>query len=120
MENNNKPPLIHPKVGERGMNDLHYSAYASDLEGIIYSLNEGIDINSVDDTGYTALHWLCDMAASGPSPSPRLEVLEFLLKNGADPDIKTKHGETAISLALSASGVGYELAERLKQEAKKL
>ncbi len=56
-------------------------------------LDFGLEINAVDNDGRTALF----KAASKINPSQSAKVFEHLLANGADPNIKTKSGETVIS-----------------------
>lgn len=55
-------------------------------------VKHGFDINGVNDEGTTAL-----MAAAGIWFRP--DMVEFLLKNGASPDVKDMAGDGALSLA---------------------
>jgi len=107
-----KPKLFSPGVGKQGMTDLHYAAYCGDLESLIRSLETGSDVNALDTyRGYTPLHWLADMAATG---GPRLEMLKALVKHGANLNIQTPDGTTALMLAREAgSKAGDELAAEL-------
>ena len=59
-----RPALWSPKLGERGMNELHYAAYCQHVEGVKYWVDAGLDVNQKDETGYTPLAWCIDMAAS--------------------------------------------------------
>ncbi len=56
-------------------------------------LKNGLDINAVDGEGRSVLF----KAASKINPSQSAKIFEHLLANGADPNIKTKSGETVIS-----------------------
>ncbi len=99
-----KPTLFTPAVGARGMTTLHFAAYAGDLEAMEKALAAGLDPNARDDyRGYTALHWLADMSATG---GPRLEMLDLLLAHGADLALVSATGETAVSLARAAASRG--------------
>lgn len=99
-----KPTLFTPAVGARGMTTLHFAAYAGDLEAMEKALAAGLDPNARDDyRGYTALHWLADMSATG---GPRTEMLDLLLEHGADLDLVSATGETALSLARAAGAHG--------------
>jgi ankyrin repeat protein len=107
-----KPQLFHPGVGKRGMTELRYTACTGDLDGLTRCLNAGMDPNERDDNrGYTAVHWLADMAAAD---GPRVEMLHALVARGADINLKSATGKTALSLAREAgSKKGEELAAAL-------
>jgi Ankyrin repeats (3 copies) len=112
-----KPSLFSPGVGKRGMTDLHHAAYAGDIEGLRRALLAGLDVNAADSyRGYTPLHWLADMAATG---GPRLEMLELLIRSGADINAPALDGTTALVLAREAgSACGDELAAVLEKLAR--
>lgn len=95
------------------MTELHYAAYSGDLEFLINCLESGMPVDSVDTyRSYSALHWLCDMAATG---GPRLEMLDKLLEFDADINLKSNDGRTPLSLAKdSTCPLGDQLAEKLK------
>ncbi|MDB6066070.1 MAG: ankyrin repeat protein [Pedosphaera sp.] len=107
-----KPKLFHPGVGKRGMTELHYAAYCGDLDALLYWLEQGLEVNVTDTyRGYTALHWLADMAAT---QGRRVEMLAVLVEHGADIDMQTPDGTTPLMLARAAgSSAGDELASRL-------
>jgi ankyrin repeat protein len=91
------------------MTELHFAAYSGDLEGLVSALGAGLDPNAPDDyRGYTALHWLADMAATG---GPRLAMLELLVAHGADLDRLSATGQTAVSLARDAESSGGDALE---------
>ena len=50
-----------------------------------------MEVNDVDENGFTALHWAC---ANG-----QLGTVEFLIKNGADVAVAGNQGETPLLLA---------------------
>ncbi len=54
-------------------------------------LRRGADVNAADPQGYTALMYAANLGL--------VEHVETLLAAGADPALRTKQGETAISLA---------------------
>jgi ankyrin repeat protein len=94
------------------MTDLHYAAYCGDLDALLHFLDADLDVNATDTyRGYTPMHWLADMAATG---GPRVEMLRALVRHGADVNIKTPDGTTALMLAREAgSACGDELAAEL-------
>lgn len=101
-----KPTLFRPGPGKRGMTDLHYAAYCGDLDALLRSLEAGLAVNATDTyRGYTPTHWLADMAATG---GPRFEMLRALVRHGADINIKTQDGTTALMLARGVDRLGSE------------
>ena len=112
MTDDAKPTLFSPGVGKRGMTQLHFDAYCGNLEGLIWCLENGFEVNATDNyRGYTATHWLADMAAAG---GPRVEMLRALVAHGADLNLKSSSDATAFSLARDAgSDCGDELAAEL-------
>ena len=107
-----KPTLFSPGVGKRGMTQLHYDAYCGNLDGLVWCLENGFEVNATDNyCGYTATHWLADMAAVD---GPRVEMLRALVAHGADLNLKSANGQTALTLARRAgSDLGNELAAEL-------
>jgi ankyrin repeat protein len=74
--------------------DLNDVIELNAINTIARLLEEGADINDVDDFGRTALH----KAAHGGY----VKLTGFLLKHGADREIKDKSGYTALYYALAA------------------
>lgn len=110
-----KPTLFHPGVGKKGMNELHYAAYCGDMIGLMHYLDAGLDPNVKDEyRGYTAMHWLADMAATG---GPRVQMLRLLNARGADINARSNDGETVLTLARAS---GSALGEALEAELLKL
>ncbi len=101
---NSKPTIFSPGPGKRGMTELHYAAYCSDSDALLHFLEAGLAVNATDTyRGYTPTLWLADMAATG---GPRVEMLRALVKHGADINIKTPDGTTALMLAREAGSAG--------------
>ena len=48
MNNDTKPKLFSPGVGKRGMTQLHYDAYCDNLEGLLWCLEKGFEVNVTD------------------------------------------------------------------------
>ncbi len=112
MNEPSKPTLFSPGIGKRGMTQLHYDAYCGNLEGLVWCLENGFKVNTTDNyRGYTPTHWLADMAAVD---GPRVEMLRALVAHGADLNLKSANGQTALMLARdSGSNGGDELAAEL-------
>lgn len=112
MSTDSKPTLFTPGIGKRGMNELHYAAYSGDQNELESWLKIGLNPNIKDNyRGYSALHWLADMAAIG---GPRTQMLRLLVAHGADVNLIADNGETAISLAnASGSSAGEMLVKDL-------
>ena len=108
MTDSPKPSLFRPVVGQRGITQLHWAAYCGDIEEAHAALSLGCDVNAVDlYRGYTPLHWLADMAATG---GDRMEVLELLVRHGAAINVRSSTDMTALGLARES---GSELGDRL-------
>lgn len=73
------------------MAELQYWAEIGNLGKVKIALNNGAEINAVDEYGYTALH---SAAENG-----HLEVVKLLVEQGADVNIRTQDGKTAAELA---------------------
>jgi len=97
------------------MTQLHYDAYCGNLEGLQWCLAEDFDVNAKDEyRGYTALHWLADLAATG---GPRVEMLHALVDHKADINAVSFNHETPLTLAEAS---GSECGEKLAAELIKL
>ena len=107
-----KPVLFSPGPGKRGMTELHFAAYCGDQDELVRCLAAGMDPNKKDEyRGYTPLHWLADMAATG---GPRIEMLSILAKCGVDLDSQTFDGDTTLMLACrSGSYCGNDMVPAL-------
>ena len=114
MADAGKPTLFSPGVGKRGMTQLHYDAYCGNLEGLLWCLENGLDVNATDTyRGYTPTHWLADMAAVA---GPRVEMLRVLASHGADLNARTPDGTTPLMLARRARMPGTNGPEELTAE----
>jgi len=76
---------------------LYLSACMGDLVGIKDLVEQGADINSKDELGWTPLYWAVSMG--------RQEMTEFLISKGALVDIRTKNGRTPLRQAVQAGTV---------------
>ncbi|RDB29264.1 Acyl-CoA-binding domain-containing protein 2 [Hypsizygus marmoreus] len=83
---------IPPPIEETD-ESLHGFAVSNDLSGLSLLLEEQseVDIDVLDEFGYTALHLACDRG--------HLHVVRVLLSKGANPTIKDPDGLSALDLA---------------------
>jgi len=84
--------LLH--LNKKGQSVLHITAHSGAFEALAYLIEQGPMCNLVDlqdENGRTALH---HAAVKGHQ-----DVVSRLMDVGADPHIKTKSGQTAMSLA---------------------
>jgi uncharacterized protein len=81
------------------------------LEAIKICVEQGVDVNAVNDKGETALH--------GAATSGRNEVISYLVEKGAKLDVKDKRGRTPLDIAMGVgerAGAAHEAtAELLKK-----
>jgi hypothetical protein len=100
-----KPAAKELGVGSRG-----------DPREIKEVLKRGADVNSADPRGHTALMYAANLGL--------VDNVKALLAKGADPSLKTRYGETALSLAVgdsSAARAGRrEVVELLKTHLAKM
>ncbi len=77
---------------------LHRSCDGGDLETVKYLIKKGADINSVNKYQRNRTPLLCAVSASGcyPNRRARIEIVELLLKEGADATVTTKYTGTAL------------------------
>jgi hypothetical protein len=78
-------------IGEGGLTELMVTAGLGDVQKTVSLIEKGASINAIDNTGSTALIY----AAIFSEP----EVIEILLKGGADPSIIAKDKRSASSIA---------------------
>ena len=75
------------------LNALHLASQGNFPNIIVYLVEKyGIDINSKDDKGNTALHWAVYMNSK--------QFLDFLIYYNIDANLKDNDGETALEIAI--------------------
>jgi hypothetical protein len=82
---------VMPKVG---VTQLMKAAALPDTDELVKTLQLLGPVNESDSTGWTALMYA---AQAGP-----VEAMRLLLQAGADPNLRTKEGETALFAAVTA------------------
>ena len=75
-------------------------------------LTAGADINAQVKFGSTAFVYI----AKHPQVMMRLPILDFMIDNGANPNIKNKHGKTVWDYAAEQEGLTDYLCIRLLEE----
>jgi ankyrin repeat protein len=76
-----------------GVTLLHYAAHSLHKDLVIELLQAGCNSNAVNDFGHTPLIevlW---------TYNPKANLIELLLRHGADPHLKPKGGESALEIA---------------------
>jgi ankyrin repeat protein len=78
---------------ELGWSDFRVAINEGNLEIIMYLLDSGADINTVDARGQTPLHESCKQG--------KIEISRFLIKNQADINIRDVDGKTPLHSGIS-------------------
>jgi hypothetical protein len=89
------PTGLEPKPKEKSPEGVRALFYAIEKNNLVYAqkvLAMNFDPNLHHDNGYTPLAY----AAAKGSP----QMIDLLIRNGADPGLTTKEGDTAVELAL--------------------
>lgn len=95
------------KLAENPNEALIYSTGLCDMDGIKKALKNKANINYQDKTGNTALHTVAQKSAviskinGGDDPA---KIIGYLLKQGIDPKIKNKAGQTVLHFAVKLQG----------------
>ncbi|KMT65495.1 ankyrin repeat domain-containing protein [Catenovulum maritimum] len=71
--------------------ELHEAAIRGDIEKVQRILKQGVDVDSLNSQGATALHWAAFKGQKG--------VAKLLIEQGADVNAKTTKGSTPLRLA---------------------
>ncbi len=89
---------------------LHISSKYGHLNIVKYLVDRNADIDTVSESGFTALHYAAagmDMTIQNseylPYHSDNPQVVELLIDIGIDPNITTSNGETALDIALRSN-----------------
>ncbi len=80
-----------PTVGVGGFTELMFAAGEGDLDSCKRLIDQGLNVNQQDEKGATALIYAV--------LNSNTEIARLLLGNNADPNITTKKGTTAKSVA---------------------
>ncbi|AXX92242.1 hypothetical protein CPU12_01430 [Malaciobacter molluscorum LMG 25693] len=80
---------------------LHISAYYVNLQALYIIKDMFDDFNQKDLTGFTPLHWAC-YSNLDIDQSKRIEVVKFLIENGANINERHPDGGNALSFAVLA------------------
>jgi ankyrin repeat protein len=84
------PKLVNAKYGSAGNTPLHHAVMNnSNLEVIMYLIENGADVNVKNDGGVTPLY-----AAAGYNPN--VDVIKYLVKKGANLNTKSQSGGTPL------------------------
>ncbi|PNP57024.1 hypothetical protein THARTR1_02866 [Trichoderma harzianum] len=93
-----KSPSLHFNIDETdhtGRTALAYAASMGHIDVVKLLLSENANVNHLDDKNRNAL-WYASFRRSTVTQQRRREVVEYLLLNGADPEVQAKDGTTAL------------------------
>ena len=88
------------------------SKHRSSPQTLAVLLAAGADINAQDKSGNTAFVYI----AKHPQVMMRLPILDFMIDNGANPNIKNKEDKTVWDYAAEREGLTAYLCVRLLEE----
>lgn len=77
--------------------DFHRAAWAGDLARVKELVEQGTDIDTKDEGGWTALHWAASIGHRG--------LAEYLIANGADVNAKAKDSSTPLHRAAQTGNI---------------
>jgi len=83
-------------VDDIGDTPLITACKEKDMLAVELLIEAGAKVNKPDPSGYTPLHWSVLMSRVS------FEIVEFLVKHGADPHAKANNGKTPMILATEA------------------
>ncbi len=72
--------------------ELHEAVIHNDKDLVIKLINNGLDVNELDDNGYSPLHYA--------TQDYLIDITRILLNNSASVDIKDGNGNTPLSNAV--------------------
>ena len=87
------------KTNEHGITPLHYAAWKGHVGIVDGCCKRGVDVNTADTSGNTALHTAIMFDTGATSEADVLSIVTTLITAGADPSAVNAQGETALSLA---------------------
>lgn len=91
---------IYQKYDEFKIPALVYAAAWHRKDIVEYLIKLGADVNYPNFHGYTALHTVCWSKRDKNEPRYNIEIIELLLKNGADYRIMNSKRKTALDMAI--------------------
>ncbi len=107
---------------------LFIAVERGELEKVRKLIQQGADVNAVDENGFTPLHlagsrdlYVCDAPPADIAEKrrkERMQILNLLLESGAKPDVKTADGYTPLHTALLWGNA--EVAELLVKKGAKV
>ena len=101
-----------PAINMRETPFIIAAKHRSSPQTLSVLLKAGADINAQDKFGNTAFIYI----VKHPQAMMRLRVLDFMIDNSADPNIKNKHGKTVWDYASEQDGLTDYLCVRLLEE----
>ena len=106
------PTGLEPKPREKSPEGVKAMFYAIEKDNLVYAqkvMAMGFDPNLLSDNGYTPLQY----AAMRGNP----QMVELFIRNGANVNVLSKDGESAMELALKMShGEAADVLKKARQE----
>lgn len=93
---------------------LHIACVGYDVEFVKFTLNIGIDINTLDEIHCNPLHFAVFYVDRSHAYSKRIEIIKYLLISGADYKQKNHNGFTPMDL-LSGKQCKEQILDYIKE-----
>jgi hypothetical protein len=94
---------------------LHVAVETADVATVSSLINSGVDVNSRNAEGSTALHLAC---SANSSTAEHAKIVQLLLEAGANPNVADDSSDTPLHVAVSFSRT--EVVQQLLQHGAKL
>ena len=92
---------LNPKI-EDYLGAIFLACLNLNLDAIKFLIKKGVDVNQYSEYGCTPLEYVVDSECDGArqaGSTPDLEIIRYLLENGANPTIKNSDNETPMDIA---------------------
>lgn len=106
--------IIKAYVSKNGANFLHIASLQGSIKFVQLCLRVGISIDSCDNLGKNCLHYA---TLAGRDDTEYIEVIKYLLSNGADMDKRDQYQRTPLDILQSNTSINSKQEKDVKDYA---